>query len=170
MAVIKKQKIEEINAEEKKQVIKLGKTVILSVVVSCILVIGCISCSLNTDVRPQEMTSVEKLAYWSEAVVDKYWYHVETPNYDAILEGFDSPLDIKTKLDDKTNKLVAEFVTPDENGINIGSAELKLSSEYGLLELEEYQWDVKFSEKNNVMYLVITDGKAKEVHYQTVRP
>ena len=46
-------------------------------------------------------------------------------------------------------------------------ASIELTSESGKLVFQsEDRWDVRFSEKNEVLYMTITDSNGKTVYYQ----
>ena len=49
----------------------------------------------------------------------------------------------------------------------LDSATIELTSESGKLVFQsDERWDVKFSEKNEVLYMTITDSDGKTVYYQ----
>ena len=57
------------------------------------------------------------------------------------------------------------FMLDDTNYLDC--AEIALSSEEGKLVFQsDERWDVKFSEKNEILYMTITDSTGKTVYYQ----
>lgn len=47
------------------------------------------------------------------------------------------------------------------------TSRIELSSDSGKLIFEsDEQWDIKFSEKNEVLFMTITDSDGKTVYYQ----
>ena len=73
--------------------------------------------------------------------------------------------DAKTTLDKDTG-LTLIFFMADENTI-FDTAQIILESDEGIIRLaNDEEWHVKFSEKNEVMYMTIKDTNDKTVYYQ----
>lgn len=163
MSIVKKQKLEDISIDEKKHVILICESVLLGAVLLALFMVSCVACSMGPDPEP-EMTNEQKAAYWSVAVMDAYWYPMVDGNHNGILKNLYAPRDVKTVFDSNSRQLIAYFMFDPENFMD--SAVLTLESEFGKLNFDtEDEWTVKFSEKNEIKYMTITDSDGKVVYY-----
>lgn len=73
--------------------------------------------------------------------------------------------DAKTALDTVTGKLTIHFLY--NNDETMKGATVDLTSESSTITFsEEDIWTIKFSEKNNILYMTVNDSDGKEVFYQ----
>ena len=85
--------------------------------------------------------------------------------HDGILKGLFLPRDAHTVYDTETKKTLIYFMF-NQDAVML-QAEIVLESESGKLKfVSEDIWDVKFSEKNDIMYMTVTDSDGKTVYYQ----
>ena len=75
------------------------------------------------------------------------------------------PREAKTVLDSITLEPMIYFMIDEEAYLD--SATIELTSEEGKLVFQsDERWDVRFSEKNEILYMTITDSTGKRVYYQ----
>lgn len=166
MSIMKKQKLVEATEEEKSRAKTIVLTVLLTVVAFCIMTVSCVSCALDRNPTTGQMTNEQKVAYWSAKIQDENWYPDVTDNNNGILDGFVSPVNIRTEVNSSTKAITLYFIS--ESGKKLENARLEMTSEYGTLTFDdtEDQWKVKFSEKNDVLFMTVTDINNKVVYYQ----
>lgn len=98
-------------------------------------------------------------------IIGVTWAPQTDETHNGILKNFFAPMDILTDLDGLTGRLLAYFLFSDSSVMD--SALIVLSSESGELRFDsEDVWTVKFSEKNDIMYMTVTDSDGKTVYYQ----
>ena len=106
-----------------------------------------------------------KVAYWTNIIVDVLWAPQTDDTHDGILKDMFLPREAKTTLDITTHDPMIYFMLNETDYLD--SATIELTSEEGKLVFQsDEQWDVKFSEKNEVLYMTITDSNGKTVYYQ----
>lgn len=100
------------------------------------------------------------------AIITDVWWAPQTDDtHDGILKDMFLPREAKTVLDATTLTPMIYFIIDDTNYLD--SAMVELTSEEGKLVFQsEERWDVRFSEKNEILYMTITDSTGKTVYYQ----
>ena len=162
---IKKRKLEEMNDSEKKTVRKATFFTLMGVAVICCILISCFSCSQDMGiVRNPELTDDQKAALWNTSIMDIWWAPQTDNTNDGVLKGLYLPRDVYTALDQGSGKMLAYFMINKESAMM--QAEIRLTSESGqLIFANDDIWTVKFSEKNENLYMTITDSDGKTVYY-----
>ena len=148
---------------------KLKKTSLMTLAITalvCCVLVGCFACKQERTDDPQTvMTDEQKAAYWTASITDVMWAPQTDDTHDGVLKDLFLPRDAKTLLDANTRKPLLYFML-DENNYMV-AARVELTSEEGKLIFEsDDQWDVRFSEKNEILYMTITDSEGKTVYYQ----
>ena len=140
-------------------------TCAITLIVCCVLV-GCFACKQErTDDPKTVMTDEQKAAYWTAAITDIRWAPQTDDTHDGILKDMFLPRETKTVLDAITLKPMIYFMMNEEDYLD--SATIELTSEEGKIVFQaEERWDVRFSEKNEILYMTITDSTGKTVYYQ----
>ena len=158
----KKIKLADLEHNEKKKLEKVSFLSIFSVFVICVFIVSCFACSQNAGVQlDKEQQEELDRVYWTNEIVDTTWQVSTSDKNNGILEGQTMTLDLKFASVNGT--IFAYFSTSD---VVILTAKLALEGSKGTLSLtaDGKKWNVKFSEKNNVMYLTISWSNG-EVHY-----
>ena len=102
---------------------------------------------------------------WLSNIMDVWWLPQTDDTHDGILKGLFLPRDAHTVYDTETKKTLIYFMF-NQDAVML-QAEIVLESESGKLKfVSEDIWDVKFSEKNEIMYMTVTDSDGKTVYYQ----
>ena len=136
-------------------------------VIVCLVIVGCFACTQeNTKPDAQSvMTDEQKVAYWTAKIMDVSWFPQTDDTHDGILKDLFLARDARTVLDTNTGDLILYFLFDEENFFT--SAKINLTNESGKLVFEsDEQWDIRFSEKNEIMYMTITDSNGNTVYYQ----
>lgn len=149
--------------------IKLMRASMLSigiVALACCVLVGCFACKQErTDDPKIQMTDEQKVAYWTNIIVDVLWAPQTDDTHDGVLKDMFLPREAKTTLDITTHDPMIYFMLNETDYLD--NATIELTSEEGKLVFQsDEQWDVKFSEKNEVLYMTITDSNGKTVYYQ----
>ncbi len=133
---------------------------------ACCVLVGNFVCKQErTDDPRTQMTDKQKAAYWSTMITDVLWSPQTDDTHDGILKDMFLPREAKTLLDGTTLRLIIYFMLGDTDYLD--SATIELTSESGTLIFQsDERWDVKFSEKNEILYMTITDSNGKTVYYQ----
>ena len=162
----KMKKLADLNKDEKEKVRKVTLTTFTIVILVCAILVGCFACKQAQEIDPQTvMTDEQKANYWKSQIIGVDWKPMTDASHDGILKGLYLPRDAKTDLDGGTGSLVIMFMYNESDVMD--SALVVLSSESGQLRFAtEEVWTVKFSEKNEVLYMTITDSNEKTVYYQ----
>ena len=162
---IKKKKLEELDASQKKTLRRTALFSLLGVAVFCCILIGCFSCTQDSGVPKQpELTDSQKAALWNTRIMDTWWAPQTDSSNDGVLKGLFMARDAYTAFDQETGKTLLYFMFNKDAVMT--QAEITLTSESGqLLFANDDIWTVKFSEKNDVMYMTITDSDGKTVYY-----
>ncbi len=163
---VKKRKLVDLNKEEKGRITRISAVAILSVAIVCAVLVGCFACKSDpVDIGVAQLTDEQKADYWKAQMMGVTWAPQTDETHNGILKGFFVPMDILTDLDSLTGKMMAYFMVTED--FVMDSAQIVLSSESGELRFEsEDVWTVKFSEKNEVLYMTVTDSDGKTVYYQ----
>lgn len=161
----KKQKLVDLTKEEKGKVKKVTLMTLGGVAIICIILVGCFACTQDSGQPTVEMTPEQKIQYWTAQIMDANWAPQTDASNDGVLNGMFLARDATTTLDKDTG-LTLIFFMADENTI-FDTAQIILESDEGIIRLaNDEEWHVKFSEKNEVMYMTIKDTKDKTVYYQ----
>lgn len=111
------------------------------------------------------MTDEQKVAYWTASITDVRWAPQTDDTHDGVLKDMFLPREAKTVLDGTSLELVIYFMLTRDDYLD--SATIELTSEEGKLVFQsDERWDVRFSEKNEILYMTITDSTGKTVYYQ----
>ena len=163
---IKKKKLEDMTKEEKGKVLKTSLLILLGVAIFCGILISCFSCTQDPAQPPApELTNEQKATMWLSNIMDVWWLPQTDDTHDGILKGLFLPRDAHTVYDTETKKTLIYFMF-NQDAVML-QAEIVLESESGKLKfVSEDIWDVKFSEKNDIMYMTVTDSDGKTVYYQ----
>ena len=149
---------------------KIGKASFMSLaitVIVCLVIVGCFACKQENTMPDAQsvMTDEQKVAYWTAKIMDVNWFPQTDDTHDGILKDLFLARDARTVLDSNTSALIIYFMIDEDNFLI--NASIELENEAGKLIFEsEDQWDVRFSEKNEIMYMTITDSDGKTVYYQ----
>lgn len=158
----KKIKLADLEHDEKKKLEKVSFLSIFSVFVICVFIVSCFACSQNAGVQlDKEQQEELDRVYWTNEIVDTTWQVSTSDKNNGILEGQTMTMDLK--FANVNGTICAYFSTSD---VEILTGKLALEGSKGILSLtaDGKKWNVKFSEKNNVMYLTISWSNG-EVHY-----
>ena len=163
---IKKKKLEDMKEEERKKIVRTSLLILLGVAIFCGILISCFSCS--QDPAPPvavELSDEQKATLWLSNIMDVWWFPQTDDTHDGILKGLFLPRDAHTVYDTETKKSLIYFMFNEDSVMT--QADILLESESGTLKfVSEDIWTVKFSEKNDIMYMTITDSDGKTVYYQ----
>ena len=166
MGTTKKKMYADLDEAEKKKVKQASMLSIGIVALICCVLVGCFACKQErTDDPKTMMTNEQKVAYWTASITDVRWAPQTDDTHDGVLKDMFLPREAKTLLDGTTLKPMIYFMLDEENYLD--SAIIELENESGsLLFQSEERWDIRFSEKNEVLYMTITDSNGKTVYYQ----
>lgn len=166
MGTTKKKMYADLDEAGKKKVKQASMLTCAITLIICCVLVGCFACKQErTDDPKTQMTDEQKVAYWTASITDVLWAPQTDDTHDGILKDMFLPRDAKTVLDGTTLKPMIYFMIDETNYLD--SASIELTSEEGkLVFLSEEKWDVRFSEKNEVLYMTITDSAGKTVYYQ----
>lgn len=162
---IKKRKLEEMDESEKKTVRNATLFSLLGVAIICCILISCFSCSQDMGINKNpELSDDQKAAMWNTRIMDIWWAPQTDNTNDGVLKGLFLPRDAYTAFDQETGRTLVYFMFSPDAAMT--QAEIKLTSESGqLLFADDDIWTVKFSEKNENLYMTITDSDGKTVYY-----
>ena len=156
----KKQKLVDLDSEDKAKITKVSIVALASVAIACCILVGCFACTQAPNVTAPEMTPEQKATYWKNTVDDVLW----GPTNDDVLDGLLDASDAKTYIDLGTGDLLIDFLfmeSPFKTG------KVVLSSESGDIEFSgEEKWSIKFSEKNEKLFMTVTDSNGVIVYYE----
>ena len=156
----KKQKLVDLDSNDKAKIAKVSIIALATVAIACCILVGCFACTQAPNVTVPEMTPEQKATYWKSTVDDVLW----TPTNNDVLEGLLGPSEAKTYINPGTGNLMIYFLfmeTPFKTG------KVVLSSESGDIEFSgEEKWSVKFSEKNEKLFMTVTDSNGVIVYYE----
>ena len=166
MSTTKKKNYAELDEAGKLKIMRASLLSIGIVALACCFLVGCFACKQDrTDDPKAQMTDEQKAAYWSAMIIDVQWSPQTDDTHDGILKDMFLPRDAKTLFDTNTGDLILYFLFDDGNFFT--NAKINLTNESGkLVFASDDQWDVKFSEKNDILYMTITDSNGKTVYYQ----
>lgn len=164
----KKKTLTELDAGEKSNVKKIVAAVFITVALSCVIAVGCLSCSIDYPIH-QKQTDEQKVQYWQSKISDVLWFPMTDALNDGILKGLPNSMDVWTSTDDGKS-FYLNFIRQKEKNYNNYwlQAIIELVSESGMLIFmdEMEPWQVKFSEKNNKMCMTIIDSDGKKVFFE----
>ena len=166
MSTTKKKNYAELDEAGKLKIMRTSLITIGAIDLACCFLVGCFACKQDrTDEPKARMTDEQKAAYWSAMIADVRWSPQTDDTHDGILKDLILARDAKTVFDVNTGDLILYFMFDEENFFI--NAKINLTIESGKLVFEsEDQWDVKFSKKNEILYMTITDSNGKTVYYQ----
>ena len=158
----KKLNLEDLSTDEKKKLGKVSFISIFSVILLCVIIVSCFACSNDGNHLTAAQQAEADKAYWKSAVANTTWTASTTDKNDGILDGQTVKLDLEISYEKATDKLSVYFKSGNVEMLN---GTLTLDSSKGKIAIAEGDtWDIKLSEKNDVMYLTISCGN-KDVHY-----
>ena len=160
----KKVQLADLDSGEKKKLGKVSFFTIFSVFLVCVFVVSCFACSQDggNHLTDGQQAEADRL-YWTSVLNETKWTVSTSDKNDGKLEDFTITLDLEFKYESSTGKLTALFKSGVVTAL---SGELTLVSSKGSIATTDGKnWDVKFSEKGNVMYLTITCSNGKDVYY-----
>ena len=166
MSTTKKKNYADLDEAGKLKIMRASLLSIGIVALACCFLVGCFACKQDrTDAPKTQMTDEQKAAYWSAMIIDVQWSPQTDDTHDGILKDLFLARDARTVLDSNTSALIIYFMIDEDNFLI--NARIELENEAGKLVFEsEDRWDVRFSEKNEIMYMTITDSDGKTVYYQ----
>lgn len=166
MSTTKKKNYADLDEAGKLKIMRASLITIGVIALACCFLVGCFACKQDrTDDSKAQMTDEQKAAYWSAMIADIQWSPQTDETHDGILKDMLLARDAKTMFDASTGNLMLYFLFDD--GSFFTNAKITLTNESGKLVFEsDEQWDVKFSEKNEILYMTITDSNGKTVYYQ----
>ena len=151
MSTTKKKTFTELDEAGKLKIMRASLISIGIVALACCFLVGCFACKQErTDDPKTHMTDEQKAAYWSAMITDVKWAPQTDDTHDGVLKDMFLPRDAKTQLDVTTLKPMLYFMLNDSDYLD--SAIIELTSESGkLVFLSDERWDVRFSEKNEIL-------------------
>lgn len=157
----KKQKLVDLDSEDKAKIARVSIVALASVAIACCILIGCFACSqAPKNVTAPEMTPEQKTTYCKTTVDDVLW----TPTNDDVLDGLFGPSEVRTHIDSTSGDLLIDFLFME---VSLKAGKIVLSSESGDIEFSgEEKWSVKFSEKNEKLFMTVTDSNGVIVYYE----
>ena len=160
----KKQKLVELDQNEKVKVRRVGIGAIALTAIVCCILVGCFACRQDAGKNPG-MTDAQKATMWKAKVLDVFWTPQTDATHDGVLKDLYLARDAKTALDAVTGNLMVYFLFNNDEVMK--AASVNLTSESGTLTFSNDDlWTVKFSEKNEILFMTIKDSDGKEVFYQ----
>lgn len=163
----KKVTLSELDQTEKKKLTKVSFLSLGTVFLLCIFIVSCFACSQDSGNTNTEMSDEQQKLYWKGLLPDTEWTVSTTEQNNGILEGQEAALNAKVKYESTTDKFTIYFTL---EGVNIFHGNLELTSSKATITAEGKTWNAKFSEKNDVLYLRITDSTNKNVDYTSPKP
>ena len=161
---MKKRKLEEMTNAEKKTVKRAMIYTLLGVALICCILISCFSCKNEMGIKTPELTDAQKAALWYTNIMDIWWTPQTDSTNDGILKDMFAKRDAHTVYDQELGTTMIYFLFGDDTVMM--RAKVFLTNESGKLVFEsEDEWTVKFSEKNEQLYMTITDSDGKTVFY-----
>ena len=156
----KKQKLVDLDQKEKGRIAKVGVVSLVMVALVCFIIVGCLACTQDSGKKPAQMTDAQKVAYWKAMITDVYW----VPQNGDALDGLFMSREAQTRLDTSGDHYVDFLISP---GVVFGSYKIVLTSESGELvnSNDEAAFTVKFSEKNEQLFMTVSDGTVT-VYYE----
>ena len=166
MSTTKKKLFTELDEAGKLKIMRASLVSIGIVALACCVLVGCFACKQErTDDPKTQMTDEQKAAYWLTMIADVKWAPQTDDTHDGVLKDMFLPREAKTLLDGTTLRPMIYFMLTETDYLD--SATIELTSESGKLVFQsDERWDVKFSEKNEILYMTITDSNGKTVYYQ----
>lgn len=157
----KKQKLVDLDSNDKAKIARVSIIALASVAIACCILVGCFACSqAPKNVPATEMTPEQKASYWKSMADDVLW----TPTNDDVLDGLVGASDARTHIDSEKGDLVIDFLFME---VPFKTGKVVLSSESGEIAFSETQkWTVKFSEKNEKLFMTVTDSNSVTVYYE----
>ena len=157
----KKQKLVDLDSEDKAKIARVSIVALASVAIACCILVGCFACSqAPKNVTAPEMTPEQKATYWKNEATDVLW----GPTNEDILDSLYAPSDAKTYIDPGTGNLLIDFLFMDAP---FKTGKVILSSESGDIDFGgDEKWSVKFSEKNEKLFMTVTDSNGVIVYYE----
>ena len=159
----KKQKLVDLDSEDKAKIARVSVIALATVAIACCILVGCFACSqAPTNVTVPEMTPEQKVAYWKNEVADVLW----EPTNDDDLDGLSiyGPCDARTYIDPGKGDLLIDFLFLEAT---VKTGKIVLSSESGDIDFGlDGKWSVKFSEKNEKLFMTVTDSNGVIVYYE----
>lgn len=162
---LKKQKLVNLDDNEKKKVRRVSWITFISVLLVCSILVGCFACAQDSSGSEPEMTVEQKTMYWKARLSNLRWVPMTDELNNGILAGMTAPVIAVTGYDAKTG-ICTVLIFSEDNKV-IEGADIALKGEYGTIVLGSGdKWNLKFSEKNNVLYMTVTDENGKKVFYE----
>ncbi len=159
----KKVTLSELDQTEKKKLTKVSLLSLMSVFVLCVFIVSCFACSQDAGNKPSaEMTDEQKLVYWKGILPDTVWTVSTNEQNDGILEDQEAALNATVKYEEATDKFTIYFTY---EGTKLLTGNLELTSSKATITVEDKTWSANFSEKNDTLYLTVTDSTNKKVYY-----
>lgn len=161
----KKQKLVDLDSNEKNRITKVSVVTLALVAIVCCILVGCFACTQNSGLPSTQMSDEQKVSYWRAMAGDTTW----TPTGDASFSRFfNAPREVKTSYDANTGEFLIYFMLSTD--MPLESAIINLSSESGeIVFQDEEKWSIKFSEKNDELFMTINDkpdGSGVTVYYE----
>ena len=167
MAKAKKITLSELDNNDKKKLTRVSVLSLLIALLLCAVIVSCFSCSY--DYGSQKMTAEQEALYWKSLLPNTDWTVSTDESNNGVLEGQSAALNVQVRYESTTDKFTIYFVTTDTAAAQVLSGNLELLSSKASITLENDNkvWEAKFSEKNDKLYLTITDsGKSKVYYYR----
>lgn len=159
----KKITLSELDSNEKKKLTKVSVLSLLTAFLICLVIVSCVACS--SDHSNSKMTEEQEKLYWKSLIPNTEWKVITTEQNKGLLDGQESPLNVKIQYDDENEKFIIYFVETEGGAqVSTGSLEL-LSAKARIATDDEKVWDAKFSESKDKYYLTITDSSKSAVYY-----
>ena len=156
----KKQKLVDLDSNDKAKIAKVSIIALATVAIACCILVGCFACTQAPNVTVPEMTPEQKATYWKSTVDDVLW----TPTNDDVLDGLYYPSEAKTYINPGTGNLMIYFLLM---GTPLKTGKIILSSESGDIDFGlDGKWSVKCSEKNEKLFMTVTDSNGVIVYYE----
>ena len=160
----KKIKFTELTEDDRK---KLKNTVAYSLSITflvCVILVGCFACTQQVpNVDSPEQTAEKERLYWTGILDGTVWAPQTNKDNDGMPNGIPMLMNANIDFDTVSSTFVIGF---GEKSSYFKTGSLTLSSCEGIIKLVDGDtWSVKFSEKNDILYMRIVDSVGKTVYY-----
>ena len=157
----KKQKLVDLDSNDKAKIARVSIIALASVAIACCILVGCFACSqAPKNVPATEMTPEQKASYWKSMTDDVLW----EPTNDDVMDGLLGPSDARTYVDTQMGELLIEFLFLE---VPFKTGKVNLSGESGDIAFSDTEkWTIKFSEKNEKLFMTVTDSNSVTVYYE----
>ena len=163
----KKQNLVDLDSGEKSRITKVSVVTLALVAIVCCILVGCFACSQNIGLPSTEMSDEQKITYWRAMAGDTTW---EPTGEGTFGRFFSIPMKAKTSYDANSGEFIIHFMMSDDSPLD--TAIINLTSEFGeIVFQDEEKWSIKFSEKNDELFMTINDkadGSGVTVYYEDV--